>query len=137
MSHKKFGPDRFSSFDVFWQTDRQTNKQTPKQTDKPNLYIEEWDICHFLNGIFSFLPLNEILKRLRSKIIFFDFGIKQQPKVLNNTNLELIKTVSFITKISNLSKIKYFFEFFLPLWKYLFRKVFILKEKKEKRCKSV
>ena len=38
MSHKKFGPDRFSRFDVYWiQTDRQTNKQT----DKPNLYIDE------------------------------------------------------------------------------------------------
>ena len=29
MPHKKFGPDRFSRFDVYWiQTDRQTNKQT-------------------------------------------------------------------------------------------------------------
>ena len=37
MSHKKFGPDRFSRFDVYWiQTDRQTNKQT----DKQNLYID-------------------------------------------------------------------------------------------------
>ena len=37
MSHKKFGPDRFSRFDVYWiQTDRQTNRQT----DKPNLYID-------------------------------------------------------------------------------------------------
>jgi len=37
MSHKKFGPDRFSRFDVYWiQTDRQTNKQA----DKPNLYID-------------------------------------------------------------------------------------------------
>ena len=41
MSHKKFGPDRFSRFDVYWiQTDKQTNKQTDKQTDKPNLYID-------------------------------------------------------------------------------------------------
>ena len=41
MSHKKFGPDRFSRFDVYWiQTDRQTPKQTNKQTDKPNLYID-------------------------------------------------------------------------------------------------
>ena len=32
MSHKKFGPDRFSRFDVYWiQTDRQTNKQTDRQ----------------------------------------------------------------------------------------------------------
>ena len=38
MSHKKFGADRFSRFDVYW---IQTNKQTNRQTDKPNLYIEE------------------------------------------------------------------------------------------------
>ena len=37
MSHKKFGPDRFSRFDVYW---IQTNRQTDKQTDKQNLYIE-------------------------------------------------------------------------------------------------
>ena len=36
-SHTKFGPDRFSRFDVYW---IQTDKQTPKQTDKPNLYID-------------------------------------------------------------------------------------------------
>ena len=39
MSHKKFGPDRFSRFDVYW---IQTNRQKDKQTDKPNLYI---DLC--------------------------------------------------------------------------------------------
>ena len=44
MSHKKFGPDRFGRFDVYWiQTNRQTNKQTDKQTVKPNLYIEGAD----------------------------------------------------------------------------------------------
>jgi len=37
MSHKKFGPDRFNRFDVYW---IQTNKQTNRQTDKPNLYID-------------------------------------------------------------------------------------------------
>ena len=37
MSHKKFGPDRFSRFDVYW---IQTDRQTDKETDKPNLYIE-------------------------------------------------------------------------------------------------
>ena len=38
MSHKKFGPDRFSRFDVYW---IQTNRHPNKQTEKPNLYIEE------------------------------------------------------------------------------------------------
>ena len=33
MSHKKFGPDRFSRFYVYW-------IQTDTQTDKPNLYID-------------------------------------------------------------------------------------------------
>ena len=33
MSHKKIGPDRFSSFDVY-------RIQTNRQTDKPNLYID-------------------------------------------------------------------------------------------------
>jgi len=33
MSHKKFGPDRFSRFDVYW-------IRTDKQTDKPNSYID-------------------------------------------------------------------------------------------------
>ena len=28
MSHKKFGPDRVSRFDVYW---IQTNRQTPRQ----------------------------------------------------------------------------------------------------------
>ena len=39
MSHKKFGPDRFSRFDVYW---IQTDRQTTKQTDKPNLYIDTY-----------------------------------------------------------------------------------------------
>ena len=46
MSHKKFGPDRFSRFDVYW---IQTNKQTNKQTDKPNLYIDCYHCyCHLI-----------------------------------------------------------------------------------------
>jgi len=34
MSHKKFEPDRFSRFDVYW-------IQTNKQTDNANLYIDK------------------------------------------------------------------------------------------------
>ena len=38
-SHKKFGPDRFSRFDVYWiQTNRQTDKQTNRQTSQ--IFIE-------------------------------------------------------------------------------------------------
>ena len=36
MSHKKFGPDRFSRLDVYW---IQTNKQTDKQTDRQAKFI--------------------------------------------------------------------------------------------------
>ena len=46
MSDKKFGPDRFSRFDVYW---IQTNKHPNKQTDKPNLYIDAviWVVCRW------------------------------------------------------------------------------------------
>ena len=37
MSHKKYGPDRFSRFNVYW---IQTDRQTPRHPDKPNLYID-------------------------------------------------------------------------------------------------
>ena len=36
MSHKKFWPDRFSRFDVYW---IQTNRQTIKQTDRQAKFI--------------------------------------------------------------------------------------------------
>ena len=44
MSHKKFGPDRFSRFDVYWiltnkQTNKQTDRQTNKQTDRQAKFI--------------------------------------------------------------------------------------------------
>ena len=55
MSHKKFGPDRFSRFDVYW---IQTNKQTDRQTDKPNLYIDD-DNDKDKNVFFSFLSYLE------------------------------------------------------------------------------
>ena len=41
MSHKKFGPDRFSRFDVYW---IQTNKQTDKQTDRQAKFIYRYNI---------------------------------------------------------------------------------------------
>ena len=41
MFHKKFGPDRFSRFDVYWiQTNKQSKKQTNKHPDKLNLFID-------------------------------------------------------------------------------------------------
>ena len=58
MSHKKFGPDRFSRFDVYW---IQTNRQTDRQTDKPNLYIDiEGDLR------FNFLTSLKLLKNMKT-----------------------------------------------------------------------
>ena len=37
-SHKKFGPDRFSCFDVYW-IQKKTKKNT--QTDKQSIYIDK------------------------------------------------------------------------------------------------
>ena len=54
MSHKKFGPDRFSRFDVYW---IQTNRQTDRQTDKPNLYKD----------VFQFLSSHFLLKKNYTK----------------------------------------------------------------------
>ena len=78
MSHKKFGPDRFSRFDVYWiQTDRQTNKQT----DKPNLYIDIqiWEeLSNFEKPVFDFsllYPRKNGLRR-KSKVCPLDTQIK-------------------------------------------------------------
>ena len=42
MSDTKFGPDRFSCFDVYWMNWIQTNKQTHRQTsqEKNTLTVE-------------------------------------------------------------------------------------------------
>ena len=58
MSHKKFGPDRFSRFDVYW-------IQTNKQTDKPNLYIDivETNLYIMPNPTYlSLLPISEVVQ---------------------------------------------------------------------------
>ena len=54
MSHKKFGPDRFSRFDVYW---IQTDKQTDRQTDKPNLYIDLDNLRILIIPNLSFIEL--------------------------------------------------------------------------------
>ena len=52
MSHKKFGPDRYSRVDVYWM-------QTNKQTDNPNLYTDKFVLKNF---IFDFLLRTECKK---------------------------------------------------------------------------
>ena len=56
-SHAKFGPDRFSRFDVYWvQTNKQSNK---KQTGKQSIYIFIKNIFRTVYTFwsFSFFPL--------------------------------------------------------------------------------
>ena len=49
MSHKKFGPDRFSRFDVYWiQTDKQTNRQTDRQAKFIYRYIVHPTIINWI-----------------------------------------------------------------------------------------
>jgi len=50
MSHKKFGPDRFSRFDVYW-------IQTNRQTNKPNLYIDLDNLRILIIPNLSFIEL--------------------------------------------------------------------------------
>ena len=69
MSHKKFGPDRFSRFDVYWiQTNKQTNKQTNRQTDKPNLYIDWYIIRTRSYKAFKGTVGNRSLWSLKSRL---------------------------------------------------------------------
>ena len=56
MSHKKFGPDRFSRFDVYW---IQTNRQTDRQTNRQAKFIYRCVV--FLGS--PFIPTEIILKR--------------------------------------------------------------------------
>ena len=60
MSHKKFGLDRFSRFDVYWiQTDKQTNRQTDRQAKfifRLMLGIANWK--SFMTFHLKFLNIN-------------------------------------------------------------------------------
>jgi len=67
MSHKKFGPDRFSRFDVYW---IQTNKQTNKQTDKQAKFIYRLNL-HFIFKISFHQNDNFVLNMIRSSSLQF------------------------------------------------------------------
>ena len=80
MSHKKFGPDRFSRFDVYWiQTDRQTNKQT----DKPNLYIDIY--------LFTCRNLEHVLSRNTLHLMKMNL-----PKLFLCSTVVLFKRFTFV-----------------------------------------
>ena len=97
MSHKKFGPDRFSRFDVYW---IQTNKQTDKQTDKPNLYIEERAITKNRDKLIMQV-CNNSNKINHQKHIYF----LQILKILINLiyNYDIIQIVNPICLLYNIS----------------------------------
>ena len=55
MSHKKFGPDRFSRFDVYWtQTDKQTNRQTDRQAKFIYRYIRWKEYISMLGIVYIY-----------------------------------------------------------------------------------
>ena len=70
MSHKKFGPDRFSRFDVHW-------IQTDKQTDKPNLHID----------IDTNIKMNKELYYTvqKDKLVLFSYGLVTRSNALWET----------------------------------------------------
>jgi len=67
MSHKKFGPDGFSRFDVYW-------IQTDKQTDKPNLYIDKVSQGYYSNH--REVSQVTILRKIRGNSQEYFLGIR-------------------------------------------------------------
>ena len=80
MSHIKFGPDRFSRFDVYW-------IQTNRQTDKPNLYldiarisVEKW------TGAAGFLELDCRIFTTKKKKVSLQKSYSRQKKTKSTKN---------------------------------------------------
>ena len=74
MSHKKFGPDRFSCSDVY-------RIQTNRQTDKPNSYIDV-------------VPTNyKFIKLINTYLQAIQFSKKpyQKTEILNVNNIDRFK----------------------------------------------
>ena len=84
MSHKKFGPDRFSRFDVYW---IQTNKQTDKQTDRQAKFIYRRDFrdhcAKFFHSIFSSWFLQAAALQ---SLLYLPFHLEYLNKTIFKTN---------------------------------------------------
>ena len=78
MSHKKFGPDRFSRFDVYWiQTNKQTNRQAKFIYRSSNLCLL---VCLFVYLIINHETHKHLLhisigKLDRTTGMFFSFQV--------------------------------------------------------------
>ena len=68
MSHKKFGPDRFSRFDVYW---IQTNRQTDRQTNRQAKFIYIYVLCLFMDHLNLKISLQPNKTRLSENFEFF------------------------------------------------------------------
>ena len=76
MSHKKFRPDRFSRFDVYWiQTNRQTNKQTDRQAKFICRWILQIEPRHDLNKFLHiYVHLSDLILFEEKYSYFFVFN---------------------------------------------------------------
>jgi len=84
MSHKKFGPDRFSRFDVYWiHTDKQTSQI---------LYIEVFQTTLFKRLTYNAKMFVYFFTRITKK--FKNYDIKENTRF---TNLVLSDFFNFVT----------------------------------------
>ena len=81
MTHKNYGPDRFSRFDVYW-------IQTDKQTDKPNVYID--DMCKESKAYKANVCL-QVTPVFVSK--YFCTGLPRKDEAINTTSNCINKTI--------------------------------------------
>ena len=79
MSHKKFGPDRFSPFDVYL---IETNEQTDRQTSK--VYIYKWFglLLFILANLYS-MQVNHYCMYLSSVTVLFTPGYFSEKYSIN------------------------------------------------------
>ena len=102
MSHKKFGPDRFSRFDVYWiQTDKQTNRQAKfiyRYTGYRGIFQHKLTKGLFTMNIDPYIirKFKEKLTNIHQNYVFFVYGMQILLKI-------------YILLICN-------FYFFLDIW---------------------
>ena len=104
MFHKKFGPDRFSRFDVYW---IQTNKQTNRQTDRQAKFIYRLSYyAHYVSlsnyHIWSFL---RILDEFEDSFVVIQHVVIQSKTGKNYKNFSVTTALYFIRSAYNDVKI--------------------------------